>query len=43
MLARAEAADAEPLPQGMNLPQTLAIREKRLAAIRQVKAQLGKR
>jgi transposase len=40
MLARAEAADQEPLPKGLSIPQELAIREQRLAAIRQAKAQI---
>ena len=40
MLARAEAADQEPLPKGMSIPKELAIREERLAAIRQAKAQI---
>jgi transposase len=43
MLARAEAADQEPLPNGMSLPKELARREERLAAIRQAKAQLETR
>ena len=40
LLARAEAADREPLPKGMSLPEELARREARLAAIRQAKAQI---
>ena len=40
MLARAEAADCEPLPKGMSIPEELARREDRLAAIRQAKAQI---
>jgi len=40
MLARAEAADQEPLPKGMSIPKELALREQRLAAIRQAKAQI---
>jgi transposase len=43
MLARAEAADQEPLPKGMSIPQELARREQRLAAIRQAKAQIEAR
>lgn len=43
MLARAEAADQEPLPKGMSLPKELARREERLAAIRQAKAQIEAR
>jgi transposase len=40
VLARAEAADQEPLPEGLSLPAELARREERLAAIRQAKAQI---
>jgi transposase len=43
MLARAEAADQEPLPKGMSIPKELARREERLAAIRQAKAQIETR
>ena len=43
MLARAEAADQEPLPEGLSLPAELARREERLAAIRQAKAQIEAR
>jgi transposase len=43
MLARAEAADAEPLPKGMSLPKELERREERLAAIRRAKAQIEAR
>ena len=43
MLARAEAADQEPLPKGMSVPAELARREERLAAIRQAKAQIEAR
>jgi hypothetical protein len=43
MLARAEAADQEPLPKGMSIPKELARREERLAAIRQAKAQIEAR
>jgi transposase len=38
LLARAEAADQEPLPEGLSLPAELARREDRLAAIGQAKA-----
>lgn len=40
LLARAEAADCEPLPKGISIPEELARREERLAAIRQAKAQI---
>jgi transposase len=40
LLARAEAADQEPLPEGLNIPAELSRREERLAAIRQAKAQI---
>ena len=40
MLARAEAADQEPLPKGLSIPKELARREERLAAIRQAKVQI---
>ena len=43
MLARAEAADQEPLPKGMSVPSELARREERLAAIRQAKTQIEAR
>ena len=43
MLARAEAADQEPLPKGLSIPKELARREERLAAIRQAKAQIEAR
>jgi transposase len=43
LLARAEAADQEPLPEGLNIPEELARREERLAAIRQAKAQIEER
>jgi hypothetical protein len=43
LLARAEAADCEPLPEGLSLPKELARREERLAAIRQAKAQIEAR
>jgi len=40
LLARAEAADAEPLPEGLNIPEELARREVRLAAIKDAKAEI---
>jgi transposase len=40
LLARAEAADQEPVPEGLSIPAELARREERLAAIRQAKAQI---
>src|SRR5450631_1249648 len=43
MLARAEAADQEPLPKGMSIPKELVLREERLAAIRQAKTQIEAR
>ncbi len=43
MLARAEAADQEPLPEGLSIPEEWARREDRLAAIRQAKAQIEAR
>lgn len=43
MLARAEAADQEPLPKGLSIPKELARREARLAAIRQAQAQIEAR
>ena len=43
MLARAEAADCERLPEGLSLPAELARREERLAAIRQAKMQIEAR
>ena len=43
LLARAEAADQEPLPEGLSVPAELARREARLAAIRQAKAQIEAR
>ncbi len=43
MLARAEAADQEPLPEGLSIPEELKRREDRLAAIRQAKAQIEAR
>jgi len=43
LLARAEAADQEPLPQGLSIPEELSRREERLAAIRQAKVQIEAR
>ena len=43
LLARAEAADQEPLPEGLSIPEELQRREDRLAAIRQAKAQIEAR
>ena len=43
LLARAEHADTDPLPEGLDIPQELARREERLAAIAQAKAQIEAR
>ena len=43
LLARAEAADVEPLPEGLSIPEELSRREERLAAIREAKAQIEAR
>ena len=43
LLARAEAADAEPLPEGLSIPEELSRREERLAAIQEAKAQIEAR
>ncbi len=43
LMARAEAADSEPLPEGLNIPEELARREARLEAIRAAKAQIERR
>ncbi len=43
LLARAEAADLEPLPAGMSIPEELARRDARLQAIRAAKAELQAR
>ena len=43
MLARAEAADQEPLPEGLSIPEELSRREERLAAIRKAKEQIEAR
>jgi transposase len=43
LFARAEAADQQPVPKGLNIPEELSRREERLAAIRQAKAQIEAR
>ncbi len=43
LLARADAADAEPWPEGLDLPQELARREERLKAIAAAKAEIEAR
>lgn len=43
LLARAEAADQEPLPEGLSIPEELSRREERLAAIGQAKTQIEAR
>lgn len=43
LLARAEAADSAPLPEGLSLPDELARREARLAAIADAKAKIEAR
>ena len=43
LLARAEAADQEPLPEGLSIPEELSRREERLAAIREAKEQIEAR
>ena len=43
LLARAEAADAEPLPEGLDIPEELARREARLKAIAEAKAEIEAR
>lgn len=43
LLARAESADQEPLPEGLSIPEELSRREERLTAIRQAKAQIEAR
>ena len=43
LLARAEAADQELLPEGLSIPEELSRREERLAAIREAKAQIEAR
>ena len=43
LLARAERADLEPLPEGLNIPEELVRREVRLKAIQAAKAELEAR
>lgn len=43
LLARAEAADSAPLPAGLSVPEELARREARLAAIAEAKAKIEAR
>lgn len=43
LLARAERADAEPLHEGLNIPEELARREVRLKAIQEAKAEIEAR
>ena len=43
LLARAEAADQEPLPEGLSIPAELARREERLRAIRQATGEIEAR
>ena len=43
LLARAAAADREPLPEGLDIPSELARRDARLQAIRDAKAELESR
>jgi transposase len=43
LLARADAADQAPLPEGLSIPEELTRRAARLGAIRQAKAQLEAR
>jgi transposase len=43
LLARAQSADAEPLPEGLNIPDELARREARLQAIQAAKAEIEAR
>jgi transposase len=43
LLARAERADAEPWPEGLNIPEELARREVRLKAIQEAKAEIEAR
>ena len=43
LLARAETADLEPLPEGLNIPEELARREVRLKAIQAAKAEIEAR
>ena len=43
LLARAEAADAQPLPEGLSIPEELTRREVRLQGIRDAKAEIESR
>jgi transposase len=43
LLKKAEAADAEAVPDGMNIPEELAIRAKRLEKIARAKAEIERR
>ena len=43
LLKRAEAANAKDLPDGLNIPQEIARREERLAAIATAKAKIEAR
>jgi len=43
LLARAESADTQPLPEGLDIPQELGRREARLQAIAQAKAEIEAR
>jgi len=43
LMKRAETADQEDLPDGMNLPEEIAIREKRLAALAEAKRKIHER
>jgi len=43
LLARAESADAEPLPEGLDIPEELARRETRLQAIAEAKKEIEAR
>jgi transposase len=43
LLKKAEAADKETIPDGMNIPEELEIRAKRLAKIAQAKAEIERR
>ncbi len=43
LLARAERADGEPLPEGLDIPEELVRREARLQAIRDAKAEIEAR
>jgi hypothetical protein len=43
LLARAKAADAEPLPKGLNLPEELTRREARWKVIGEARAEIEAR